>query len=132
MLDQIFQALGDKLDGISGLRVYRYIPDQVAVPAAIVQWPTDIYYDQTFGGLVKYMFRVMVVVGTASDRASTPALASYINATGPTSVKEVLEVDDTLGDLVDHTTVVKASGVGNYSFAGTDYLGCVFDVEVVA
>jgi hypothetical protein len=132
-LKTILEALAAALETIAGLRVFSYMPDSLAPPAAIVQLPESIDYDLTFGrGADTYNLRVLLLVGKVSDRASTANLAQYLNAAGATSIKAAVEADPTLGGLVDDANLKRASGIGTYTVAGTEYVGALLDVEVTA
>lgn len=132
-LQAILDALAASLDAIPGLRVFGYTPDQIAPPTAIVQLPRSIDFDLTYNrGADTYVVPVLLLVGKVSDRASSANLASYLDAAGPTSVKAAIEVDDTLGGLIDDCRVTGATGIGSYTFAGVEYLGAEFNLVVVA
>jgi hypothetical protein len=130
-LRAILEAVGARLATIPGLRVFTHVPDVLAPPAAIVQLPRSVQFDLTAGrGADTYNLGVLVVVGKVSDRASTANLAQYLDAEGPTSIKEALDGD--LGGVVDSARVESYENVGSYPFAGVEYLGAEFQLEVVA
>ncbi len=132
-LSAILDALAAALEAIPGLRGYAYVPDVLAPPAAVVQLPTAIDFDVTWGrGADAYRVPVLLVVGAASYRAAHAALASYLDAAGPTSVKAAVEADSTLGGLVDDARVVRADGIGSYSFGATEYAGALFTIAITA
>lgn len=94
-LADVMTEIGDRLDTIAGLRVYRYPPDQVAVPAAVVTYPEDYIFDATFGrGMDTMTLPVVVMVGRVSDRKSRDLIAGYCDGAGPQSIKAVLETGD--------------------------------------
>lgn len=47
-LGEVMDEIGDRLDTIAGLRVYRFPPDNVQPPAAVVTYPDSYMYHQTF------------------------------------------------------------------------------------
>lgn len=116
-------ALGARLLTISGLRVYDFLADSVAPPAAVVALP-EITYDFTKGrGTDRVVFPVHVLISKVSDRASRDKYGAYA-----VSVKAA--VDGTLGGTV-HTARVVSAIASIMSVAGTDYLAATFNVEVI-
>lgn len=95
-LGAVMDEVGDQLDTIEGLRVYRYPPDNVQVPAAVVTYPETITYDETMRrGMDRYPdLAVVVMVGRVSDRASRDHIALYADGAGARSVKAVVEAHD--------------------------------------
>lgn len=91
-LADVMDQIGDQLDTITGLRVYRYPPDRVQPPAAVVTYPDTYTYDSTYGrGMDRMTVPVIVMVGRVSDRASRDQLGPYLDGAGPRSVKAVVE-----------------------------------------
>lgn len=91
-LADVMDELAARIDTITGLRVHAFPPDNVAVPAAIVTYPDDYNYDQTYGrGSDRLTIPVVVMVGKASDRASRDELSLYANGSGLKSIKAVVE-----------------------------------------
>ena len=128
-LGAVMDEIGDQLDTIAGLRVYRYPPDQVAPPAAIVTYPENITYDETYGrGMDRYPdLSVVVMVGKVSDRASRDAISVYADGTGDKSIKTVVEAGT-------HTAFdsVRVTG-GEFdivSMAGVEYLAATFNLDI--
>ncbi len=132
-LADILGGLAARLRTIAGLRVLDYVPDAIAPPTAIVQLPRSIAFDLVAGrGADSVDLRVLVLVGAVSDRASTRNLARYLDGAGATSVKAAIEGEPTLGGLKVDAYVPRVENTGSYSFAGVDYLGALFVVNVTA
>ncbi len=130
-LVDILNAVAARLDTITGLRVFDHVPSALEPPAAVVQLPKDIDFDLTAGrGGDTYNLVVLLLAAKADARAAHLNLAKYLDAAGPTSIKETLDGD--LGGAVDTARVTRVSNVGAYTFAGVDYIGAEFDIEVVA
>ncbi len=130
-LQAVLEALSSRLATIQGLRTFAYVPDLISPPCAIVQLPRTIDFDLVYGrGADTYTIPVMALVGKGDDRSSHSKLASYLNPDGPTSFKGVLEADPSLGNLVDDVRVLRADGVGAYTFGGVEYAGALFTVAV--
>lgn len=154
----IRQGLADRLATLTGLRAFAYIPDAVPVPAAVVG-PPEVDFDRTFqrgADTLRFPIRVyasradvrtaqakldsffetgigeqhlidhagVYIVDDAGDRIITDVLAS--------SVKSVLEAEQTLGGAAMVVRVLRASGYGVYDLAGVPVLGAEWTVEVVA
>lgn len=129
-MKSIMDALGVRLATIAGLRVSDYVPKTVAVPAAIVGYPEEVTYDETYGGGAdSTVIPVTVLVGTVTDRVARDDLATYIARAGTKSIKAA--VDGNLGGAVHDARVAKVK-VEAITFNGVEYLGATFRVEVWA
>lgn len=129
-------ALADALRAISGLHVYDYVPEQIVVPAVLVK-PSGIEYHQTLGGgssINECRFRVRVYVQKVSDRAAQDALDSMLAPHGSRSLRAAIEVDTTLGGVVNSTHVVGMvdDSYGFYTVGEIQYSGFELQVEVYA
>lgn len=93
-LATVMQEIADRLDTITGLRVYAYPPDNVQPPAAVVSYPETYTFDEAFArGMDRIPdLPVVVLVGRVSDRASRDRIAGYVDGSGVQSIKAVLEV----------------------------------------
>lgn len=130
-LNAVMDAIGARLLGVTGLRVYDYAADGAAPPAAIVALPETVEYDTVAGrGADRVVIPVTVLVGKVSDRAARDQLAQYVSGTGASSVKTAIEGGT--GDLggVAHTVRVTAARIDVVTIQAVEYLGASFDVEV--
>lgn len=128
-LATVMDEIGEALQGITGLRVFPYTADKVTPPAAIIDLPDEITYDETYDrGADGFKIPVTVVVGKVSDRASRDAIAAYVAGSGPSSVKQV--VDGWNYTEADSVTVTRCE-FAVVTFAATQYLGALFDVDVL-
>jgi hypothetical protein len=128
-LADVMDQLGDQLDTIAGLRVYRYPPDNVQVPAAVVTYPEDYTYDATYGrGMDRMTVPVIVMVGRVSDRASRGQLGAYCDGTGDSSVKAVVEAG-AFYTAFDSVRVQDAT-FDIVSMAGVEYVAATFALDV--
>lgn len=120
--------VGDALDTIDGLRVYRYPPDSVSVPSAVVAYPETYNYDSTLGrGMDRMTLPVVVMVGKVSDRASRDRIAAYADGDGDRSVKAVVEAGT--------YTACDKPRVQDVEFdvllmAGIEYLAATFNIDI--
>lgn len=131
-LNAVMDAIGARLVGVTGLRVYDYPADNPAVPAAIVTLPAEVEYDAVAGrGADRVVFRVLVLISRVSDRVSRDLLSQYVAGEGSLSVKAAIEGGS--GDLGGAAQTVRVTGAvadGKFTVGALDYLGASFDVEV--
>ncbi|WP_410669135.1 hypothetical protein [Amycolatopsis sp. cmx-4-68] len=125
----VMDDLGTALEAVDGLRVFPYSADRIVPPAAIVGWPDPITYDATMArGADTLTVPLFVVVGKLDARTSRDRLAKYLDGAGDDSVKDVLEAASyTAFDSVR----VQEARVDGISVAGTDYLGAVFQLDII-
>lgn len=82
-LGAVMDEIGDRLDTLDGLRVYRYPPDNVQPPAAIVTYPDTYTYDETMRrGMDRITLPVVLLVGKVSDRASRDRISDWLSRGG--------------------------------------------------
>lgn len=131
-LNAVMDAIGTRLVGVTGLRVYDYAADAASPPAAIVALPDMVEYDVVAGrGADRVVIPVTVLVGRVSDRAARDQLAQYVSGAGATSVKTAIEGSDPTMGGVAHTVRVMTARVDIVTIGGIDYLGASFEVEVL-
>lgn len=120
--------LADKIDGITGLRVYPYPPDSVTAPAAIIGYPDSIDFDQTYGrGLDSMTIPVYLVIDRNWDRATYERMAAFTAGTGASSLKALLQTKPNVAYAtarvrsITHTVIV---------VAGLEYWVATFLVDI--
>jgi hypothetical protein len=119
---------GAALEGIDGLRVFPYSADRITPPAAIVGWPEMITYDATMArGMDRQSVPVWVIVGRVDARSARDELAAYLDGSGSRSVKAAL--DDGIYTAC-HTVRVATATVQTFTFAGVEYIGAEFIVDI--
>lgn len=121
-----------RLDTITGLRVYKTVPDKPELPAAIVR-PLRMDYHRSMGsgGANRIPFEIILLVSTGGggERAQD-LLDAYLDDTGTSSVKAAIEGDRTLNSTVDTLVVQGWRDYGPLDWNGITYLGARVDVEV--
>lgn len=127
-LANVMDAVSDRLDTIDGLRCFAYPPGSVTPPAAVVSYPGDYTFDETYGrGSDRLTLPVVLVVGKATDRTSRDALGAFCDGSGVKSVKAVLES----GTYTAFDSLRVASiEFDVVTIAATDYLAAIFDIEI--
>lgn len=131
-LNAVMDAIGARLVGVTGLRVYDYAADAASPPAAIVALPETVEYDVTGARAAdRVVIPVTVLVGRVSDRAARDQLAQYVSGTGALSIKTAIEggPDSNLGGTA-HTVRVIEARIDVVTIQAVDYLGASFDVEI--
>src|SRR5262245_1531998 len=127
-LNVVMDEVAARLDTISPLHVYGYLPDLIVPPAAIVAYP-EITFDETKGRDSDwYELPVMVLDGKVSDRASRRRLAAYAKGSGPSSIKQVIET----GTYVSFDSVrVSRLEFAPFPVAGVDYMAAIFTLSII-
>lgn len=127
-LDTVLTELGTQLSTITGLRVYDYPPEDVAVPAVIVAYPSELTFDETYGrGMDRLSVPVIVVVGKVSERSTRKALVAYCDGSGASSIKAVLE-SGTYTSFDDLR--VESASFGEMTFGNVSYMAANFTVDI--
>lgn len=128
-LAAVMNQVGDRLDTIAGLNVYRYPTEAVSPPAAVVAFPEMLDYDQTYGrGSDQLTLNVLVAVGRPTARVSWSRLAAYCDGTGPKSIKATVEAPPAYAAF--HEVRVASAEFDVVPFAGTDYLAALFTLAI--
>ena len=127
-LNDVMDEIGEELATIVGLRVYDFPSDHITPPAAIIAYPDQVTYDETYGrGMDRLSLPVVLLVGRASDRASRDNLAVYAGGSGTSSVKAVVEG----GEYTACDTVrVTRAEFDVVRVAGVDYAAALFDLDI--
>lgn len=119
--------IGDRLQTISGLRVFDFPPDSLQPPAAVVAWPTVRYDSVMARGADDATFEVHVLVGKASDRSAQQQLSLYVDGAGSKSIKTAIE-----GGTVGDSCRVSGATVSVMTVGGNEYLAATFSVDVIS
>lgn len=131
-ISAIRDGLRARLATIPGLYEYDIVPDDIVTPAAVVM-PGEplVVFDSTFArGSDEFNFLILLLVQFANERTAQDALDAYLAGSGASSVKTVVEADQTLGGAVAYVTVTSAINYGAREYAGVQYLGVEFTVVV--
>lgn len=124
-----------RLATVTGLHVYRTVPDDIIAPAAIVApAETFIDYHAAFAkGLAVANWRVIVATGRTMSAEGQDLLDRYLSSgTGQTvSLIDALEGDKTLGGVVDDIHVSVSNSYGEVRWNETaSYFGAELAVAV--
>ena len=120
-------ALDTALSTITGLRVFDYVPDGLAPPAAVIE-PFEVEFDAAMQrGLDVYTAYVLVIVGRMSERTASDRLDVYLAGSGAGSVKAA--IDGTLGGAVASARVTRAEP-RTVVVSGIEMLAYRYEVEI--
>lgn len=129
---QVKTALGTTLNTIPGLTVYKFIPGQIMVPAAVIAPGTGSFLTYRTSNVSHDLdLTVTVFVQRGQDRSADELLSEFISDSGDMSVYAAVDADSTLGGVVDDARVVQAQDWGVFTYGELSYLGVVFLVEVL-
>jgi hypothetical protein len=132
-LTNIRNEIGNNLSSITGLNVYKYVPDMVEPPTAVVGVVERIEYDSTMArGSDVYTIPVLVYISRIDAQLSQESLDSYLQSSGANSIKAQIESDTTLNSEAQSVRVTDATDYGVYNVNNIDYIGVQFSVEVIA
>lgn len=124
-------ALATNLGTISGIRTYADIPDNPAMPAAIVQL-SSVSYDRAFkDGLTEYNFLITAIFGRIATSAAQRNIDALIS-TGDRSLKAAVESDRTLDGEAFDVRVTEMTDLTSVTIGDITYLTADFAVTVFA
>lgn len=130
-ISEVRGALVTTLRTIDGLHVYDHEPDSLDVPAAIVGFAPGLFldYDSTQArGSDDLTLSVEVLVGRAAPSLSPARLDAFLEPSGASSVKAVVEAG--LAGTVDYAVVTAAAEARPRLVADGSWYGCIFLVQV--
>ena len=124
-------GLATNMGTITGLRTYADIPDNPAMPAAVVQL-ASVSYNQAFNkGLTEYSFVITVIFGRVATVQAQQNLDALIS-TGSGSLKTAIESDRTLDGNAFDTRVSEMTNITSVTIGDITYLSADFAVTVFA
>lgn len=128
-ISDVMQEIAARLDTISGLTVHSYPAYRVSPPAAIVTFPSEYGYDETYArGADRLVLPVVLLVGSVDDRTTRDRIGKYADGSGPDSVKQVIESGSyTTFDTLRVTDVV----FDRVTVGGDEYVSATFNIEIL-
>lgn len=133
-LAQVRAGLQTRLQTITGLQTYAYLPTVPVAPCAFVGSPT-LSYHQAMKGVVEYTFTVWVLTNESKPTEAAQAeLDEYVQPTGTKSIKAAIEgtSPQTLSSVVDDVVVDELVGYGIYGGDQAAYFGAQLTVRVIS
>lgn len=130
-LNDVRSGLVTNLATITGLRTYSYVPEDIQAPAAVVDFPSVVSFDQAMSrALDAYEISVYVLVATSSDRKGQEKLANYVAGSGSSSVKAAIESDKTLGGACQTLRVTELTDFKNTKYGNGEFLSFRANIEI--
>lgn len=128
-LGTVMDNIGLALDMIPGVRAYDFPPKSAQPPFGFVDMPDIIEYDAAMKrGKDRMRISVVLAVADVVDRQVRDDLAAYMATTGDKSVKTTLE---TMGAGIGDSVRVTSADPRPVTIAGTQYMGIVFELDVI-
>lgn len=131
LIASLRDGLKTRLATISGLRAHDTWPGNMNPPAAMVR-PVAWRWHTMDASSKVWSFEIVVAVQVGSLSVSQDKLDAYASDEGASSVEVALLADGTLGGVADDILSVAMRDYGVIEIGGVEYLGCVFDLEVIA
>lgn len=125
------EALATNLGTISGIRTYADIPDNPAMPAAVVQLQSVTYNSAFAKGLTEYSFVITAIFGRIATSTAQRNLDALIS-TGERSLKTAVESDRTLDGEAFDVRVAEMTNLTSVTIGDITYLSADFAVTVFA
>ena len=126
-ISEISEALANSLTLIPGLRVVQYVPDQLNPPVAI----DSVTYHRAFGGGdATHEYTVTVIVGRANERTAQGQLDDFLSYDGARSVRAAVELDPTLGGIVQTLIVTGGGNIAPVSIGDNVYISVEFNISI--
>jgi len=130
-LATIRAGMANNLETIAGIRVYEEVPDNPALPCAVIELDT-VNYDVAFQrGATEYTFIVNSIVTRTTVRRAQRKLDEFID-NGAKSVKTAIESDSTLGGSAFDVRVVEVRNIAPVTIGDIQYMSVEFTVTVFA
>jgi len=123
--------LANNIGSISGIRTYADIPDNPAMPAAVVTLANVVYGRAFQRGLTEYNFVITVIFGRIATTSAQRNLDALIS-TDARSLKAAVEADKTLDGNAFDTRVTEMTNVQSATIGDITYLTADFAVTVYA
>lgn len=128
-LDDVADAIAERLETIPGLRVFSEIPQSINPPAAIIGLGAG--NQVTLDSLVTVTFGVYVLLSISNNKGSQRELRSY--CVGSKSVPDAVETHDLTLAGISTGCSVDSNGwkaPETVELGGTTYIGIEFEFEV--
>jgi len=130
-INAIRTELANNIGSISGIRTYADIPDNPAMPAAVVTLANVVYGRAFQRGLTEYNFVITVIFGRIATTSAQRNLDALIS-TDARSLKAAVEADKTLDGNAFDTRVTEMTNVQSATIGDITYLTADFAVTVYA
>lgn len=132
-LADVRQGIAENLSAISGVQVSAYSLANPTPPTLQVTVGPVNYVGAFDRGVVSWTLFVQALIGITTDIGAQRLLDELIDTSGERSVKEAVELDDTLGGTVADLVVTECTGYREYLSEGRPpVLGAQWTVVVTS
>jgi hypothetical protein len=116
---------------IPGIRAFDWGKGSGVPPMALVGWPDEVQYVQTYGrGQTRIPdLAVLVGIGKVSERTAAVRLGAYLDETGAQSIPAKIESRTGAWVACDVVTVTSAK-IMIITLGGVDYLAAEFHLDI--
>jgi hypothetical protein len=129
-LSDVRQALAVALR-TTGTRVYPRIPATLEPPALVVEL-ADGEYDIDMTGNHRVNWTIMILATRAgNEERAQMVLEGHLSTGTQASIRDALDIDNTLADNVSYTRVLRWETPGTVTFGEQNYVACEVAVETV-
>lgn len=125
-------GLVEALDALPVLSAKAYMPGQVNGHTAVVSRERTSFDSTMARGSDDFRYTVMVLVPNTLPEVAQTEMSNYLDTASAYSIKAAVELDKTLGGVVDFAHVSEAGPERVVSVGEIDYLAVDFTVEVTA
>lgn len=117
----------------TGLRAFATAPGQIVPPAAvIIPNRPAVIFGVTMDGETTINLLAIVLLSAANDASGQDLLDDYVASSGALSVAAAVQADPSLGGTCEFAVVTQVATYGVINYAGQDYMGASFTVQVGA
>jgi len=128
IIKDVMEQVANRLLTIPNLRVFGYPPDDAKPPFAVVDFPDEYVYDETYArGLDRMTLPVNVYVPRVVDRTLPDQMSTYASGHGPSAIKAVLESGTYSAFDTIRVTRVEFDWV---KYGSGDYLAALFTLDI--
>lgn len=127
-LGHVMEEIAGRLNTITDLNAFAFPADGGHLPLAIVDYPDDYNYDETYGrGMDRMTLPVVIYLDRVVDHSTRSRVSVFVDGAGASSVKSVLES----GNYVSFDTVRVMNVEFDYvRFADTECIAAVFALDI--
>ncbi|WP_427422662.1 hypothetical protein [Lysinibacillus fusiformis] len=129
-LTAVRDGLKARIETITGVTGYARAVGEVNVPAVVVTPGQIVFDDAMQRGSDLLTFTLVLLVTLGDSDLAQQQLDEYLAGSGDRSIKAAVEGDQTLGGVADWTDVKGVQAYGLIEYAGRQYVGARFPVEV--
>src|SRR5688500_18330476 len=120
------EALAAALRTIADLNVYAYWPDNMQLPAALVR-PSS-RREIVMGDYPNRTYEIEVLTLNSDQESAQRVLDDFLEEEGSASIREALEADLTLGDVVDGLSYEGWADYGGRRTEAAAFIGAIVTV----